>query len=127
MGNSSVLGVQQAPVRPSGVDADALGPSDNSDSASDRIGAEVAEGTDPLGVAGEPDDEASDISVDRVIEADGAGLSMPLSGDESGVDEDEDPDLAFIDEAEAGDPLEDEQQARDGDDPTDDAMARPRP
>lgn len=126
MGNSSVLGVQQAPVRPSGVDADALGPSDNSDSASDRIGAEVAEGTDPLGVAGEPDDEASDISVDRVIEANGEDVAMPLDGEERGADDDEDPDLAFIDEAEAGDPLDDEQQARDGDDPTDDAMARPR-
>jgi hypothetical protein len=127
MGNSSVLGVQQAPVRPSGMDADALGPSDNSDSASDRIGAEVAEGTDPLGVAGEPDDEASDISVDRVIEANGEDVPMPLDGEERGADDDEDPDLAFIDEAEAGDPLDDEQQARDGDDPTDDAMARSRP
>jgi hypothetical protein len=125
MGNSSVLGVQQAPVRPSGVDADALGPSDNSDSGSDRIGADVAEGTDPLGVAGEPDDEAADISVDRVIGANGEDLAG--AADDEDLSEDEDPDLGFIDEAEAGDPLEDEQQARDGDDPTDDAMARPRP
>lgn len=119
MGNSSVLGVQKAATRPAGVDADALGPSDNSDSGSDRVGADVAEGVDPLGVTGEPLNEAPDISVDRVVGADGR--------DEASRDDDaEDADLAFIDQAEAGDRLDAEDQVREGDDPTDDAMARPR-
>jgi hypothetical protein len=35
MGNSSILGGEHAATRPSGTDADALGPSDTSDSGSD--------------------------------------------------------------------------------------------
>lgn len=69
MGTSSVMGVDRAALRPEGIDADALGPSDNSDSGSDRVGVEVDELMDPLGVSGEPGDEAADISVDRIVDA----------------------------------------------------------
>ena len=50
--------------------------------------------------------EAADIGVDRVF-----SLDAPGEGDEAldeDIDEDEDPDLAFVDAAQAGDPLEDE-------------------
>lgn len=38
MAYSSILGADSAPTRPEGRDAEALGPSDNSDSGSDTIG-----------------------------------------------------------------------------------------
>jgi hypothetical protein len=87
MGHSSLLGIERAPQRTLGTDEEALGPSDNSDSGSDTIGADDLPTADP----GEPVDvtlgrdqvvapiegtseasdqtEASDIGVDRIIEA----------------------------------------------------------
>lgn len=109
MGTSSLLGTQGVPTKPAGSDAEALGPSDSSDSASDMVGAETAEEREE-----NPPEESADISVDRVV------------GPPGSEREDEDPDLSFMDEAEAPDPLEDE-RAEAGDDPTDNEMAAPRP
>jgi hypothetical protein len=87
MGHSSLLGIEQAPQRAMGTDEDALGPSDNSDSGSDTIGTDdlpTADPGEPVDVTlgryqvvapiegtGEDSDEteASDIGVDRIIEA----------------------------------------------------------
>jgi hypothetical protein len=50
MAYSSILGADTAPVQPSGRDADALGPSDNSDSGSDAQGTfEVHADSDSVG------------------------------------------------------------------------------
>jgi hypothetical protein len=116
MGTSSLLGTHSVPVIPAGSDSDALGPSDSSDSGSDLIGADPADIAD----AGELPAEGADISVDRVVGPPGA------EDEAQGDRDDEDPDLSFMDEAEAGDPLEDE-GADAGDDPTDNEMAAPRP
>jgi len=87
MGHSSLVGTDKAPRRPKGTDEQALGPSDNTDSGSDTLGADTLPAADP----GEPvdvtlnrdqavapiegtgedsdDTEPSDIDVDRIIEA----------------------------------------------------------
>jgi len=87
MGHSSLLGIDKAPQRTPGTDEEALGPSDNSDSGSDTLGAGNLPAADP----GEPVDltlsrdqavapiegtseasdetESSDIGVDQIIEA----------------------------------------------------------
>lgn len=57
--------------------------------------------------------EAADIGVDRVFSLGADGQAALL--DDEALDEDEDPDLAFVDEAQAGDPLEDEDEAADED------------
>ncbi len=50
MAYSSILGADPAPSRPSGRDADLLGPSDNSDSGSDSVGTHEAHaGSDAVG------------------------------------------------------------------------------
>lgn len=87
MGHSSLVGTEQAPQRAKGTDEEALGPSDNSDSGSDTVGTadlptadpgepvDVTLGRDqivaPIEGTGEDSDEteASDIGVDRIIEA----------------------------------------------------------
>lgn len=87
MAHSSLLGTDEAPQRTKGTDEQALGPSDSSDSGSDTLGADDLPTADP----GEPVDvtlgrdkavapiegtsenshetEATDIGVDRIIEA----------------------------------------------------------
>jgi len=87
MAHSSLLGIDEAPQRAQGTDEQALGPSDSSDSGSDALGADDLPTADP----GEPVDvtlgrdvavapiegtsensnetEASDIGVDRIIDA----------------------------------------------------------
>ena len=88
MGHSSLLGTEKAPQRPEGTDEEALGPSDSSDSGSDRLGGGGLTAADP----GEPVDltlsrdqavapiegsteedsdepEAIDVSMDRILEA----------------------------------------------------------
>ena len=101
MGHSSLVGTEQAPQRAKGTDEEALGPSDSTDSGSDSIGADSLPTADPgepvdvtlgrdLAVApiegtGEDSDEteASDIGVDRIIEApDGEALIDDLDLDE---------------------------------------------
>ncbi|MEJ6021026.1 hypothetical protein [Ramlibacter sp. PS4R-6] len=77
MAYSSILGAEKAPAHPSGRDADALGPSDNSDSGSDAIGTfEAHADSDAVGTgergAVTPDSEGregGDILPDHVIVA----------------------------------------------------------
>lgn len=120
MGHSSLVRIERAQTEPAGRDTAALGPSDSSDSGSDLAGFEALDVNDPsvpVDVAlrgdaqrspvppeaqGDSDAagtgerrsaaadastrEAADISVDRVFD--------PANPD---VDEDEDPDLGFVD------------------------------
>ena len=87
MGHSSLVGTDKAPQRPKGTDEQALGPSDISDSGSDTLGADRLPAADPgepvdvtlnrdqaiapIEGTGEDSDEteASDIGVDRIIDA----------------------------------------------------------
>ena len=74
---SSILGAETAPALPTGRDAGALGPSDNSDSGSDAIGTfEAHADSDAVGTgergAVTPDSEGregADILPDRVMSA----------------------------------------------------------
>ena len=139
MGHSSLLGTDLADAEPAGRDTAALGPGDNSDSGSDVAGLEQQDTEDttlPVDVAMRDDahhnlmpaealhgsasdasgtgerrsagsdagSEAADIGIDRIF------TPGAEEGDGDG-DEDEDADLEFIDRAEAGDPLEDEEEA----------------
>lgn len=82
MAYSSILGADPAPIQPSGRDADALGPSDRSDSGSDTYGTSEdhadsdSTGTGERGaVAGADAVEGADILPDRVVNlADGEGF-----------------------------------------------------
>ena len=143
MGHSSLLGTDRAAEEPAGRDTALLGPSDSSDTGSDMAGIGDSDDGDPAvpvdvamrddmphaamapenfsgsasdsGGTGERrsagldagEREAADIGVDRVFSVDGAA-------DDEAFDEDEDPDLAFIDAAEAGDPLDEETADPDG-------------
>ncbi|HUR87673.1 MAG TPA: hypothetical protein VMZ74_01170 [Ramlibacter sp.] len=77
MAYSSILGAETAPVLPSGKDADALGPSDNSDSGSDAAGTfEAHADSDAVGTgergAVTPNTEGregADIAPDRIVSA----------------------------------------------------------
>ena len=77
MAHSSILGADTAPARPAGRDADALGPSDNSDSGSDAAGtAEAHADSDSVGTgergAVTPNtegEEGADIAPDRIVVA----------------------------------------------------------
>ncbi|MDO9439176.1 hypothetical protein [Hydrogenophaga sp.] len=129
MARSSIQGTSRAPAEPAGRDTASLGPGDSSDSGSDMMGVADSEGGDP----GMPADFAShdeqrpgllsrealesssdaggtgesrsagadagkqdgwDIGVDHIVNADGTNATS---------DDDEDPDLAFIDDAVADD------------------------
>jgi hypothetical protein len=78
MAYSSILGADTAPTHPAGRDAEALGPSDNSDSGSDTIGTPEAHadsdavGTGERGAVtpGVEGREGGDILPDRVVELD---------------------------------------------------------
>jgi hypothetical protein len=134
MGQSSLLGAERTAPKPKGHDTEALGPSDSSDSGSDMAGLEdpeVADPTLPVDVALRDDSphallgsenlggfasdvagtgerrsagsdagasDAHDIGVDRVFVAGATGEEDPP--------DDEDPDLAFIDEIQAQDLVE---------------------
>ena len=82
MAYSSILGADLAPGQPSGRDAEALGPSDNSDTGSDTIGTDEAyDDSDSVGtgsrgaVAGPEAREGADILPDRIVNlADGEGF-----------------------------------------------------
>jgi hypothetical protein len=103
MGHSSLLGIETAAPEPAGRDVGRLGPSDTSDSASDLAGVDATDEFTATGIDAELPEDAPDIGVDRVVDVAGAGASDDTLSD------DEDPDLAFIDEAQAGEPLEDEE------------------
>jgi len=78
MAHSSILGADTAPAQPSGRDAEALGPSDNSDSGSDAIGTfEAHADSDAVGTGergavtpGVEGREGGDILPDRVVTVD---------------------------------------------------------
>lgn len=102
MGHSSLLGLEHAAIEPAGRDVAALGPGDNSDSGSDRVGLEDVNTDDPVdrhparrGVDAQHAG-TRDIGVDRVVTPDdGEGGT----GGDGKQHDDEDPDLAFIDDA----------------------------
>ncbi len=135
MAKSSIQGVSPAPAEPAGRDAASLGPGDSSDSGSDMMGIEESEGGDPglaTDVAARDDLGGASLlppdALTSASDATGTGESRSAGGDsgkqdgwdigvdrvftpgeaDADADPDEDPDLAFVDEAEAGDPLEDE-------------------
>ena len=147
MARSSIQGTSPAPAEPAGRDTASLGPGDSSDSGSDMMGIEDDEGGDP----GVPADFASHdeqrpglLSPDALAspsDAAGTGESRSAGADggkqdgwDIGVDhvvtlggkdttaDDEDPDLAFIDDAVADDdpPIEEY-----GDDDSEDDAAAP--
>jgi hypothetical protein len=96
MAYSSILGADTAPAQPSGRDAEALGPSDNSDSGSDAIGTyEAHADSDSVGTGergavtpGVEGREGGDILPDRVIVA--SGEDDPLASGEGFPAEDMD-------------------------------------
>ena len=100
MATSSIVGGTQAPEEFSGKDMQALGPSDNSDSGSDAIGAysdeALASDTDSLGTGerasidpgGHPD---ADIRPDRIER---------VSGFEAGIDDEGGDDLDDLSDVE---------------------------
>jgi hypothetical protein len=80
MAYSSILGAETAPILPKGRDAEALGPSDNSDSGSDAAGTfEAHADSDAVGtgergsVTPGEGREGSDIAPDRIVSAGGDG------------------------------------------------------
>jgi hypothetical protein len=88
MSYSSILGAETAPTQPSGRDADALGPSDNSDTGSDAARTHEshadsdARGTGERGSATPGDArEGADILPDRVTGASGEEGAL-ASGEE---------------------------------------------
>ena len=145
MAKSSIQGVSPAPAEPAGRDAASLGPGDSSDSGSDMMCIEESEGGDPgLATDVAARDELGGATLlppdalDSPSDATGTGESRSAGGDSGkqdgwdiGVDRvftpgvadadagaEEDPDLAFVDAAEAGDPLEDEtDDSAEGEDP----------
>ena len=128
MGHSSLMGIDAAATEPDGRSADVLGPSDSSDSGSDTAGTprahDEAAATDAAGTgerrsAGrdKAQPEAPDIAADRVFS---------VGPDDAPIDEDEDPDLAFIDQARATDIPEDEERPGE-DEPEDDRPGEDRP
>lgn len=101
-GRSPLDGTDEAPLEPAGRDNATLGPSDSSDTGSDRMGlGEEDMGSDAAGTgerAGvDPGDvRATDIGVDHSFRPE------PVTEDGT-LDEDEDPDLSFIDRVRAAD------------------------
>ena len=88
MAYSSILGAETAPAQHSGKDAEALGPSDNSDSGSDAVGTgEAHADSDSVGTgergAVTPNvegREGGDIAPDRIVLGSDADISLE-SGD----------------------------------------------
>ncbi len=124
MGHSSLVGIDPAPLHAPGRDTGALGPSDSSDSGSDMAGIDTLDDGDP----GQPVDVAMNLDARQPLQSgdtlggagsDSAGTGERRSaaadggreGGDIGVDrvfdpndepdEDEDPDLAFIDRLDA--------------------------
>ena len=91
MSYSSILGVDQAPVFPSGRSSELLGPSDNSDSGSDALGTgEIHGDSDAAGtgergvVSGIDAKEGGDILPDRVVRIGGPD-GMPEADADDGT------------------------------------------
>lgn len=139
MARSSILGTEPAPEQPAGRDAASLGPGDNSDSGSDMMGVTPDDGADPTvptDLAFSDDQRPLPLTPDTLTtasDASGTGESRSASADggrpdgwDIGVDrvitpdggeaaaEDEDPDLAFTEEADSHDPLTGDETDDDG-------------
>jgi hypothetical protein len=124
MAKSSILGGERAAIQPSGRGADLLGPSDSSDTGSDVAGIDDMDDGDP----NQPVDVAMNLDARQPLQSgdtlSGAGSDSAGTGErrsaasDSGregadigvdrifdpadeIDEDEDADLAFIDQLEA--------------------------
>jgi hypothetical protein len=143
MAHSSLLGIERANAEARGRDTAALGPSDTSDSGSDLVGIEDFDVDDPsapvdsaLGEDAERQWTTADSMSGSSSDAAGTGEGRSAAGDAGGREaadispdriiggngeDDEDPDLAFIDEAEAGDPLDEEDEESDDEDSAGDA------
>jgi hypothetical protein len=122
MAQSSLLGATSAPLEPEGRDTARLGPSDTTDSGSDVavLPPDTADPAAPVDVAlrddiphplppgeaidGNPE-VGADIATDHVFSAN--------AKDGETISDDEDADLAFIDEAQAVTPPEDEEEDED--------------
>lgn len=97
MAHSSILGADTAPARPNGRDADALGPSDNSDTGADAIGTHEARAdTDSVGTGergavtpGVEGREGGDILPDRIVAAGDAEAGEPDSSEFTDLDADD--------------------------------------
>lgn len=124
MGTSPLVGTDRSPTTPAGRDHTTLGPSDSSDSGSDVAGAASAGTGDPglpvdkvlgddaalpLPVSPEGDSDSGGAGERRSAAGDGGARDgadigadhvVDASGGESPLDEDEDPDLAFVDDLE---------------------------
>jgi hypothetical protein len=144
MARSSIQGIEPATPEPAGRDTASLGPGDTSDSGSDMMGIDDIDGGDPnapTDVASRDENGAALLSpeaLDSPSVAGGTGESRSAAGDggrqdgwDIGVDRvftpeasdtdaatEEDPDLASLDDAEAGDPLDDEENEREEGDAT---------
>lgn len=100
MATSSILGGSHVPEEISGKDVHALGPSDNSDSGSDAVGAygddELASDTDAAGtgertsVGPMGDESDADILPDRIEPVTGPDLGEELEATETAGDDVED-------------------------------------
>lgn len=148
MGHSSLLGTDLAAPEPAGRDTATLGPGDSSDTGSDLAGVADSDQSDPgvpVDVALRDDmphtllagdalggyasdaagtgerraagsdaglREAADIGFDRVFTPGGSGDDAMASDDDAELS-------ALVEEAQAGDPLEDEEDAGDDDDDED--------
>ena len=83
---------ERAPAYPKGHDARSLGPSDSSDSGSDMTGANVEDDeTESELAGGEQTGDSEDVSPDRIVTADEAGLG-------GGLDQAEEAQLGITDE-----------------------------
>lgn len=92
MATSSILGGSRLPEDISGKDIHALGPSDNSDSGSDAVGAygdeELSSDSDAVGtgerasVGGERSHPDADILPDHIEQASGAGAAVDLDAED---------------------------------------------
>jgi len=111
MAYNSLLGTEKAALVTSGRDAATLGPSDSSDSGSDMMGVEDSEATTP-GILPDTPRDGADIGVDRVFTPGQREIDAdePIDAQPGGAT-DEDPDLAFLDVSQAGDPLDEEDPA----------------
>ena len=104
MAYSSIVGADTAPAQPSGRDAGALGPSDNTDSGSDTVGTfEAQADTDAAGTGergavtpGFEGREGGDIMPDRIVDLAGAEVAAD-DGDADALLEDLDSADADVD------------------------------
>ena len=157
MGHSSLLGTDHAAQEPARRDTTLMGPGDSSDSGADLMGLADRDEADPSLPVDVALDEAHlhaalapEVARGSAVDSAGTGERRSAGSDaglreaaDIGVDhvftpgrgrrdkpEDEDEDLAFVDEALAGDPLEDEDESEDFDedleDELDDDLARQR-